>query len=148
MKDIAGATIALLFVCTVELSAQTDSLADVFPLAIGNQWRFHYTTYRLEPPMDVIFTDSGLVQYTVSGRQVFNDSTVWNMVQIRNFTYCQRAFPPWPGWDTCYAIVDTSTRLLIERHAGNHQLYIGSTQLARRISIHSHLDRHNMHVSI
>jgi hypothetical protein len=124
MKNSIAFAVALLFDFGYEVRAQTDSLVDVFPLAVGNEWRYNYYTYRLEPPLDAIFTDSGWVQYTVSGRQTFTDSTVWNMTLTRNYRYCQSAFPPMPNWDTCYQILDTRSKLLVERHAAAHRIYL------------------------
>ncbi len=114
-----------LMLCLVEPVISQDSVADVFPLAIGNQWRYEYTTFKLEPPADIIYTDSGWVQYMVTDRTIFADSTLWTLMQTRHFRHCQRSgLPPPFGSDTCYTISDTNSRHMIEFHRGGHQLVL------------------------
>ncbi len=107
-----------------KLYAQSDSLADVFPLAIGNQWTYrYYTDSGLNGSTFWQETDSGRAIYQVVGKITNADSTRWSFARYRNLTYHQTV----NAWDTTFQIRDTITFELIEREDGGHQLYRNNT---------------------
>jgi hypothetical protein len=110
---------------SISLTAQTDSLVDVFPLAVGNQWVYRYFTLtEVWPAGDPVETrtDSGRVTYDVSGTVNSPDSTRWQFHVTRDLTRHQILYFGIPR-DTTYPIRDSSSFELIERHQGQHQLY-------------------------
>ena len=107
------------------IRAQTDSLVDVFPLAIGNQWTYRYFTLMYNWPAGnpvETRTDSGRVVYHVSARANSADSTRWQFRLTRDLARHQILYDP-VSRDTTYPIRDTSFFELIENHQGQHQLY-------------------------
>ena len=107
------------------LRTQTDSLVDVFPFAIGNQWTYRYFTLTVIWPAGNPVesrTDSGRVVYDVSSSVRNTDSTRWQFRLTRNLTRHQILYYP-VSRDTNYPIRDTSFFELIENHQGQHQLY-------------------------
>lgn len=109
------------------LKAQTDSLVDVFPLAIGNEWTYRYFTLtQMWPAGNPVETrtDSGDVTYNVSGSVSNIDSARWQF-QLRRDLTRHRIIWPISGnpRDTTYPIRDSSSFELIESHQGQHQLY-------------------------
>jgi hypothetical protein len=113
----------LLMVCAIlsihSIKAQTDTLLDVFPLAVGNLWTYDYRTRDIEE--DVTFSDSGSAYYTVLDRMITLDSTRWLVRERRDIIHCINYWPPTP--DTCFLRQDSSTFELIENHQGRHHLY-------------------------
>jgi hypothetical protein len=112
-------TIILLLIAE-SASAQSDSLADVFPLAIGNRWVYKYVT----DDIDLNYSsrsDSGTATYTVVSREVFPDSISWTIRQVRDLIRCDWFY--FPGPDTCYPFRDTIQFQLTELTSGRHQIY-------------------------
>ena len=111
--------IALLFGFARDLKAQSDSLVDVFPLAVANQWTYrYYTEYGSGAGIETI-TDSGRSVYSVAGVIYSADSTRWLIRQTRDLIHRRVFFK----MVTTYPIRDSSTFELFERHQGQHQLY-------------------------
>lgn len=114
----------LLSVFPSGLKAQTDSLVDVFPLAIGNQWTYRYfTLINIWPagnPVETT-TDSGQVVYSVLACVASLDSSRWQFHLRRDLTRHQILWD-WGGGhcDTIYPIRDSFTFELIENHQGQH----------------------------
>jgi hypothetical protein len=127
MKNPCVLAAALLFGFASELRAQSDSLVDVFPLAVGNQWTYrYYTLTEIWPagtPLETR-TDSGLATYRVVGSVREADSTRWEMRLMRNLTRHQIFWHFGGGFhDTTFAIRDSSFFDLVENHQRQHQLY-------------------------
>jgi len=103
------------------VQAQLDSLVDVFPLAVGNQWTYQYNMWSMEVPMDVYTIDTGRVVLRVYDCVTYFDSIAWRFQQHRDLVRRQGIWggPPGPPRQ----ILDTLTIELIERLDGQHQLY-------------------------
>lgn len=99
-----------------------DSLADMFPLSVGNQWDYTYSWFNNDYFSYINTSLIGTARLTVLGANITSDSTTWLLKEQIEGTYCvQSVFPP--GSDTCYARVDSTTFELIERHDWRHRLY-------------------------
>ena len=105
----------------------SDSLVDVFPLSVGNEWTYRYYTNSLWWPSGnpgTTTTDSGRVRMLVSGCDVSTDSISWEFqVQRELAHHIVFSYLGSPEHDTTYAIRDSSTVILIEKLNGQHQLY-------------------------
>ena len=102
------------------LSAEPDSLVDVFPLGIGNQWTYAYDyEYRDVPLMAVIYeqSDTGTVTMRVIDKLVTADSIRW-LVEETSRRWTHYNISPWSG-----PYMGRDTFDLVERNAGSHQLY-------------------------
>jgi hypothetical protein len=113
-------------VCQVE-RLTTDSLADVFPLSVGNQWTYRYYLFWQNWPSGnpgETCVDSGSAVCEVAGYVRTPDSTVWQIHQRRDIVR-HDVIDSLTGrpLDTTYAIQDTSSFEFIESHEGQHQLY-------------------------
>ena len=109
------------FACLDTARSQPDSLVDVFPLAIGNQWTYHYDSFYLQAPIDIFEDDTGSVTLRVTGRLEAQDSVRWQIRQYRNLlrsTGFLGGPPP-----TIFGIIDTTTFEIVERVEGRHRLY-------------------------
>ncbi len=100
--------------------AQVDTLVDVFPLAVGNEWTYKYSTmFVVFFPSDETETDSGRAVYTIIGKTTAVDSTRWQFLRRRDVIHYYRIGVR----DTSYVIRDPSQFELTEKHVGQHQLY-------------------------
>jgi Secretion system C-terminal sorting domain len=104
-----------------------DTLVDVFPLSVGNQWTYRYFTVAVSWPEGnpgTISIDSGRVTYFVSGSATDTDSTSW-IFQVERDLIRHETFSSIgePDRDTSYSMRDTSSCDLIESHLAQHQLY-------------------------
>jgi hypothetical protein len=117
--------LSLLLPLTITASeVDPDTLGDIFPLAVGNQWTYQYQTY-LSIWTGEIYTDSGNVQYTVTGRFFSQDSTQWTFQEIRNIISCidyNLAQRP-GGQRSCSTVIDTNIFQITELHDERHRLY-------------------------
>jgi hypothetical protein len=102
-------------------SAQQDSLADVFPLAVGNRWTYHYDMFLIEAPIDLVTVDTGFVTIRIRSQWQAADSTTWLVEQTRNLIRRQGYYGE--PWIITFPVQDSSTFELIERQEGQHQLY-------------------------
>lgn len=99
-----------------------DSLKDMFPFAVGNQWEYDYRWFYDDYFSGIYTSMTGSGHLTVTGVERTTDSTRWLMKELSDGIYCTRYWWP-PGGDTCYARRDSSTFELIERHSWRHRLY-------------------------
>ncbi len=120
MKTIFTTVIFLLFPLS-ELHSQADTLADVFPLSVGNEWAYHYNAKQGDNS-DIYYGDSGIASYRIVDKIVEDDSTRWQFIRYRNVTHYRDDFFNHSP-DTSYLIVDTSAFEIIESHTGRHRLY-------------------------
>lgn len=115
----------VIVVCWAQADAVTlDSLAEVFPLAIGNHWTYHHVRY------DSIVTipafvrlEAGTARYDIVGRSIASDSTRWMFEERRDLNGIIRYFSQPPHPDSTYTIHDTSHFEMVELHQGRHFLY-------------------------
>lgn len=95
---------------------------DIFPLAVGNRWTYHYaesTGIMMEP--EAIVTDTGRAYCSILGRALTPDSTIWTVAEVRDIVVCIDYF--FFGRDTCYPFQDSTIYELVELHADAHRLY-------------------------
>jgi len=109
------------------IQGTSDSLVDVFPLSVGNQWTYRYSTVAVSWPSGnpgTIRTDSGRAMIFVSGRTTYADSTSWQIQAARDLLR-HEVFSSLggPDRDTIYSVRDTSHFELIESHHAQHQVY-------------------------
>ncbi len=104
-----------------------DTLVDVFPLSVGNQWTYRYHANLVAWPSGnpgTITTDTGRVVYLISGRRASEDSTSWLIRATRDLVrHMVISYMSEPDRDSTYAICDTSYFDLVESHQGPHQVY-------------------------
>ncbi len=101
--------------------AQGDTLVDVFPLAVGNQWTYRYYIWYGQNVLHFrAESDSGCATYTVVGRVASPDSTRWLFQRRRDLRHHLELGSQ---GDSTYAIRDTAAFEIIEQHTGGHQLY-------------------------
>jgi hypothetical protein len=116
-----------------------DTLVDVFPLSVGNQWTYRYLTVAVSWPEGnpgTISIDSGRVTYFVSGSTTDTDSTSW-IFQVERDLIRHEIFSSigQPDRDTSYPMRDTSSCVLIESHLGQHQLYRNANPYSIRYDV-------------
>ncbi|HUI10826.1 MAG TPA: T9SS type A sorting domain-containing protein [Bacteroidota bacterium] len=133
MKNAAmKTTLALLAFLSCSTSAEAlgyrcaagDSLVDVFPLSIGNQWTYRYLTdsglWPAGNPGEST-RDSGVAAYSINGMMVAADSARWQFQVTRRLRRHQVNAPQ--GIDTTFSIADTSHFELTEKFDGLHHIY-------------------------
>lgn len=101
-----------------------DTLVDVLPLSIGNEWTYSYNIQEVNWPSGTPYKDmivAGNATYLISGQASFSDSTVWHFTRYRDLSYHQILWLQ--SFDTTFSIRDTSYFDLIESHSGQHQIY-------------------------
>lgn len=113
----SGAAIALLFLFAATGDAQQDSLGDAFPLALGNRWKYGFNSGSVSSTSHSATTDTGIVEYSITGIDSAADSTRWQFFQVRNFTRSIYGVP-YPLF-----IKDSAGFQIVERKSGRHQLY-------------------------
>ncbi len=131
-RNIWHHTIAVLllggyvFLAPIRGIAQTDSVVDCFPLAVGNQWRYlvdHYQwiDYNAAWSME---TDSGSALCTILGKEEYPDSVLWTFKESRILHRWEVYRGPFP--DTLVndsLIIDSTTFVLVELKSGRHELF-------------------------
>jgi hypothetical protein len=101
-------------------SIPTDSLRDILPLSIGNQWTYSYSyVYNDDPQIAVHYdeADTGTVTFQITGVITAADSTRW-ILEERSTHWTRFNLGPWNGPSVR---IDTSE--IVELHAGMHQIY-------------------------
>ena len=112
------------FVLPSAAQASSDSLADLFPLAVGNQWEYDYKTSIFDELPDVDYADTGVVSYLITGSIVTRDSTRWQFREIRNLIHSYvSSGAEFPRADTSYAVRDTNEFEFVEFLTANHAIY-------------------------
>lgn len=104
--------------------ADPDTLVDIFPLAVGNQWTYQYQTHSSFWTGE-IYSDSGIVHYKVIERIDHQDSTQWTFQEFLIITSCtdyNLAQRP-GGKRTCSPIVDSTIFQITEQHDTRHRMY-------------------------
>jgi hypothetical protein len=116
--------LALCFFASGKVFSQSNTLPDVMPLSVGNQWTYRYFTEEVIWPAGNPYedrADSGTVSYIITGRTSDEDSTSWRFEVHRDLLRHQILWTV--PRDTTFAIRDTSQFDFIENHQGQHQLY-------------------------
>ena len=102
------------------LYAQTDSLVDCFPFAVGNEWVYHYENDIYDGLEFITTSDTGTVDCSIISKNAFADSLVWTVSEQRNF-HRHVWIPGTMTFDT--TIVDSSVFDVVELRSGAHKLY-------------------------
>ncbi len=102
------------------MSALNDTLRDMFPLTVGNSWRYRYTTWEAFQPPDDARTDSGTAHISVISSLVSVDSVAWRLTETRDVRHCERNAI---GNYTCYDRHDSISFELVEQLNARHRLY-------------------------
>ena len=93
MKKLVLVSILILqFYTLQQISAQTDTLSDVHPLRIGNEWVYSFNL--VVSGGGSSRTDTGYVNYRVISSTISPDSIIWHMFAVRNFMQYVYGFPP------------------------------------------------------
>lgn len=99
--------------------AQVDSLADCFPLSIGNQWVYHYDRWIIPAEFGVL-RDTGTITYSILGKVDFSDSVLWNIKEERNI---HRSYFFTGALQSDSVISDSTQFNLVELTSGRHELF-------------------------
>ena len=106
------------------LPTPSDTLVEVFPCTVGNQWTYRYFMLFEYWPAGFPYetrADSGLATYSITGRIYDLDSTRWQCEVRRDLIRHQILYQE--NIDTTYPVRDTSVIELIESHQGQHLIY-------------------------
>jgi hypothetical protein len=101
-----------------------DSLADRFPLALGNHWEYtfwHNWSVDNDPGWSSI-SDTGLVHCQIVGKSDYADSVLWLFRQSRTLHRTGSNYMGVPTVDSM--VVDSTSFVLVELKAGRHRLYL------------------------
>ena len=114
------------FICVSTSLSQQDTLSDVFPLATGNEWKYHI--YSLQgDPNDYTYTDSGTAVVRVTSKISTPDSVRWVFHEVRRYAHCKEVFGQFQ--DSCAPAIDSVDFEIIERLAGLHRLYRNAVEM-------------------
>ncbi len=116
-KAVPTFWVVLLLFQTLTGIAQTDSLADLFPLAVGSTWTYDYTESRTNLQIHWFVKDTGTAKYVVTSEVVAPDSTIWEVFMRRNFQRTEYGNP------YVRSLQDSGSWQVIEKHEGKHELY-------------------------
>jgi len=110
-----------LFVVVQQGRPQIDSLYDVFPLAVGNQWTYRYLWSNGN--VDYVDSDSGTATFTVVNSVQTVDSIMWGLSEGTDLVHkhCSN-YPPYDCTRSEHNL-DTFLLELFERRTGWHQLF-------------------------
>lgn len=105
--------------------AQTDSLADCFPLSIENTWLYRFDHQQFIPDghdvTGTLISDTGITQCAITNKLIYADSVLWTFRERRTFHRHVIDFSSGHTSDT--TISDSTTFQLIEANPGRHELY-------------------------
>jgi len=112
------------------VEVESDSVVDVFPLAIGNEWTYNAYWEHYYDPYSPIFRsgDSGIVKIRIVDKVIMVDSIIWR-VQSTNDLY------QFVDYNKTLLPTKIDTIEVVERLAGKHQLYVASDSLKVRRSV-------------
>ena len=118
----------ILFIATISSGqsridkSDADTLCDVFPLSIGNQWTYDYYYQRIDGdtyfPIDSICCDTGTVHLQVINNIVSSDSIQWFIREEKSLWYQDHYPGPFVG-----PSITADTFTIVESLSGNHKLY-------------------------
>ncbi len=121
------------------IPASMDTLVEVLPLSVGNQWTYQYNSILVWWPSGnpgTITTDTGRVVYLISGYTPGVDSTSWHIRASRDITrhVVISSFTE-PDRDSTVTIRDTSDFDLVENLQGQHQVYRNANTYLIRLDV-------------
>jgi hypothetical protein len=102
---------------------QSDSLVDMFPLALRNEWTYSYVAVADEYFMDMGISDVGTARYAVVGKSELADSILWTIQKSLDVVHSERFYFPGRGRDTSYRVQSSTSFVLIELLDGRHRLH-------------------------
>ena len=130
-SSVLLALVALVGIVQTVFARQiSDSLVDVFPLAIGNQWTYGYDYDWNDPPGAMYhLRDTGSVQLHVINLVTATDSNRWTVQETSTLwqQYNDGSFYLLP--------VRTDTFEIVEFPQGNHRLYRTGDLVDARLSV-------------
>jgi len=100
--------------------SQQDTLVDVFPLTVGNEWTYQGQT-SFSDLEEYTGSSVGTSTFTIIDSIAYADSTIWKFKDRTFFTFWIHYI--YTNIDTSFSIVDTIYFDMIELHFGRHQLY-------------------------
>ena len=120
MKSKPITCLFFVIVMSQNVFSQQDTLVDVFPLTIGNEWTYQCHTSFSDLEM---YTGSmaGTSTFTIFDSIAAADSIIWKFYNHRFLTYWIHYI--YTNVDKSYSISDSLSFDLIELRNGRHQLY-------------------------
>lgn len=112
----------LILLTTTSSIAQQSSPRDIFPLRVGNSWRYAFTA-SMGTSGETI-RDTGKHNYRILSVNHANDSVYWHFIANRNFV--RHVFTN-PGGHSMFTIVDSSYFDVVESDSGGHSVYSTAT---------------------
>jgi len=108
----------------IEAGVTSDSLSDIFPLAVGNQWTYRFQSAVFDEFPDVHYADTGIVTYLVTAVITASDSLRWLVRENRDLTsYYYSPGDESPKADTSFTVVDAHSFEIVELLNGKHPIY-------------------------
>jgi hypothetical protein len=96
--------------------------SDVFPLAIGNMWTYHFMSTQTNNDAFLVVRDTGLVHYRIVNMFTDADSTRWLVREIRDLT--RHVAVQFNSTDS--VLIDSSLFEIVETPSGRHRLHRNS----------------------
>ncbi|MDE3058196.1 MAG: hypothetical protein KGJ59_09605, partial [Bacteroidota bacterium] len=109
------------FSISFDARSKKDSLVDVFPLGVGNEWTYGYQWSSYDYVSN--HNDTGIVTATIIGEEIAADSTTWSVQQRGLLWHWDE-----PGGNSATPISSTDTIKLAELQQGRHQLFVADDQ--------------------
>jgi hypothetical protein len=122
---LACSTFLVLVIFSSEASAQSDSLVDCFPLAVGNRAVYRFDHLHSESSgydgINITTTDTGTTEFLITQRTDSSDSVIWTFIEHRS--YHRHIYDPANSRYSDTVLVDSVGYRLIEGGTGRHRLY-------------------------
>ena len=119
--------IAIFLYVDESLLAQDPSTKDVFPLSIGNSWKYSYEFSNIDIGNSdgSVQYDSGMVLYVVVDSTSNVDTNFWQIKKNYTLTRTLEDIEALEvAHETTYAVIDSAIFTMYEMKNGNHQLII------------------------
>jgi Secretion system C-terminal sorting domain len=102
------------------LNAQSQQ-ADFFPLSVGNQWSYKYSSLNHEISLRRITSETGMCTCAIITKSSSSDSVRWLVSESHAITRSVNDYIS--GHDTLYNVNDSTTFEVIEKLSANHSIY-------------------------
>jgi hypothetical protein len=101
--------------------AQLSTLADAFPLEVGNKWTYSFSNNRAGDGWKYLQEDKGIAVYQIVASRVSVDSTLWLIIRQRDFTQ----YDWYSGMlQSTASMHDSVSFEIVELPSGAHELYV------------------------